>query len=162
MNMILSSLSAAVFLPRLFRDLFDLCPSVRPFCVCVPGRSLSWGISCCLVCIICLCAACASVLFLRAFGVTGAGCTSAPPTERRAHFPLPLTKVNSGVFLTGCAAASLGYFCESPIAGHSHKASYSSAHQDENHKAATLQWMRLRFSSWRLLGYASFITPTYS
>ena len=125
----------------------DLCPSVRPFCVCVPGRSLSWGISCCLVCIICLCAACASVLFLRAFGVTGAGCTFAPPTEMRAHFPPPLTKVNSGVFLTGCAAASLGYFCESPIAGHSHIASYSSAHQDENHKAATLQWMRLRFSS---------------
>ena len=130
MNVIPSSLSAAVFLPRLLFDLFDLCSSVCPFCLCVPGRSLSWGISCCLVCIICLCAACASVLFLRVFGVTGAGCTLAPPTEMRAHFPPPLTKVNSGVFLTGCAAASLGYFCESPIAGHSHIASYSSAHQD--------------------------------
>ena len=53
MNVIPSSLSAAVFLPRLLFDLFDLCSSVCPFCLCVPGRSLSWGISCCLVCIIC-------------------------------------------------------------------------------------------------------------
>ena len=60
-----------------------------------------------------------SVVFLSAFGVTGAGYTFAPPTEGRAHFPSPPTKGNSVVFLTRGAAASQGYFFKSPSAGHS-------------------------------------------